>query len=785
MNTTSLFAPVTPPVMSPTPRFPLTRCVGVSALAVLISACGGGGNELVSATASALNSSVPPNVPAGVFTPTPGSNGASTSPVAPAPAPSDTTPPVQFTPGGGATVGIGAKITDIQLQNTGAAQTDVPFTFGQVVAEGAMRPSDGLVAKLADGSTVGLQADVKATHADGSVRHVVISGVLPALAAGQSQTLELFKTERVDTNTATPQLLLDKGLSSKITITVDNVKYSATLTEAMADPARLTWLAGKVANEWIASAPLKDSTGVHHPALTARFAVRWYQGLEKQARVDAIVENTKTFVSGRNVTYDVDVNLGGRSVYAKTGLTHYQHSRWHKSAWWNPITEPALNIRHNTAYLIATKAVPNYDQSIIPSEKVLTKFGNQLNETNVGPMTIGPANKSMHTSGGRGDIGPLPSWTVMHLLSMDKRAWDVMMAGADGSGTWSIHYRDENTGQPIRTDNEINKSISLHGNMAKQGPLPVPRCAADSTCATPNASDTAHQPSLVYMPYVLTGDYYYLEELQFWAARNPLATAPGNHDGKGLIRWQQVRGQAWSLRTLGHTAYITPDTHPLKDYFTKQLDHNLAFYHQTYVVGNPNQLGVYDGSGAGASQVDGSAPWQDDYLTWSFGYLAELGFTKATPILQWKAKYAVGRMTAPGFCWISGADYYLNFRASPTTPLYATFAELYFANFGGATIKNDSRKSIQNPDGSRYIDQPCGSQAQADWLTAANGRKWTLGQMMGYASSTLGYPSNMQPALAVAATSGIPEAARAWEVFINRTVKPDYTTAPQFAIVPR
>jgi hypothetical protein len=161
--------------------------------------------------------------------------------------------------------------------------------------------------------------------------------------------------------------------------------------------------------------------------------------------------------------------------------------------------------------------------------------------------------------------------------------------------------------------------------------------------------------------------------------------------------------------------------------------------------------------------VDGSAPWQDDYLTWSFGYLAELGFEKAAPILQWKAKYPVGRMTAPGYCWISGADYYLNFRDSQTTPIYATFAELYAANFGGVTIKDDARKAIQNPDGSRFIDQPCASQAQADWMTAATGRKWPLGQMLGYAGSTLGYPSNMQPALAVATASSIPNAARAWE----------------------
>jgi hypothetical protein len=43
----------------------------------------------------------------------------------------------------------------------------------------------------------------------------------------------------------------------------------------------------------------------------------------------------------------------------------------------------------------------------------------------------------------------------------------------------------------------------------------------------------------------------------------------------------------------------------------------------------------------------------------------------------------------------------------------------------------------------------------------------------------------MQPALAVAATSGIPNAQAAWNIFIKRSVKPDYSSEPEWAIVPR
>ena len=734
----------------------------------LLAGCGGGeATEELSAGSSTMATVVTRPVPLPI------------TPVIATPLPSNSAPAIV----------AGAPITDIRIQNTGAAQTNVPFTFGQIIAEGEMASTEGLTGRLADGTLIRLQADIKATHANGSVRHVIVSGVLPSLAAGETQTMMLLKSTALEKSIVTLSQLASSGLDSKVTITLDNVQYTALLADALAAANPVHWLSGMVANEWIMAAPLKNAAGVAHPLLTARFDVRWYSSLPKKAHVSVSVENDKTFTPGaRNLTYDVKIDVGGRTVYTKAALTHYHHSRWRQTAWWDAATAPAVHLQHNTAYLIASKAVSNYDQSLIPSEKELASYATQHSDANSGPMNIGLLNPYMPSTGGRNDIGPLPGFSVMYLLSQDKRAKDVMMSVAEGSGSWSVHMRDEKTGYPVRTDNEANKLISTHMNLANRAPLPVPRCANNdnSLCKTPYSHDEAHQPSMAYLPYLVTGDYYFLEELHFWAATNPLATDPGNSGmGQGLVRWQQVRGQAWSLRTLGHAAYITPDKHPLKAYFTKQLDNNLNYYHATFVVANPNQLGAYDGSGERAFRVTASAPWQDDYLTWSFGYLNELGFTKALPILQWKGKYAVGRMTAPGFCWIQAAAFGINFRDNMDTPLYTTFEQMYRANFGGAAILNDNRVSITDPLGKLYIDQPCASQAQADWLTRADRRTWAAGRMFGYADSTLGYPSNMQPALAVVATTDIPNASQAWTTFIGRSVKPNYSAAPQFAIIPR
>lgn len=667
-------------------------------------------------------------------------------------------------------------ITDVTIKNIGAAQANVPFTFGQVFAVGDLKAGEAVTGALASGVAVPLQFDVKASHADGSVRHAIISGVLAKAAADEAIKLQLVKASAQPSTAAFTTSKTDASVVLKIA----GVAYSASLADATKS---LSWLGGSIANEAIYDAPLKDAQGVAHPRLTARFGIRSY--VSGQARVEVVIENTKTWVAASNETYDVDVTVNGRLVYSKTALTHYSHARW-RNVVCTDMRE--MRIILNTAYLISTKAVSNYDQSIKVSESALAAVEAQVASVSTGPMTIGVVNPAMGSTGGRPDIGPLPGWTVMYLLSADERARKAMTVNAEGSGTWSTHYRDETTGYPIRVDNEKNKLLSFHYNMSSSGPLPVPRCVNNDwdLAHNPNAADDSHQPSLVYFPYLISGDYYYLEELHFWAATNPFGTAAGaSGEGLGLVRWTQLRGQAWSMRTLGHAAYITPDDHYMKPYFSKMLENNLDYYQKTFLSPDANVMGAYDGTGFEAYVTDGYSPWQDDFFTWSFGYLSELGFEKADPILKWKARYPIGRMTAPGFCWIQASKYFYNYSAGAGQPKYKTFAELYEGNFKEDNIRDDNSGIIKHPQGLKYNDQPCGSEEQANWFKAAGIPWMNKGRMVGYADSTEGYPAILQTSLAVASTSGVENGEKAWALFDSRSAKPDYRKAPQWAIIPR
>jgi hypothetical protein len=732
--------------MKPQLNLHFSRIVSILLCGTVLAACGGGTSEQ-SANASSgprllsvAPTAIPPIAPLG----TPGTS---------------TTPP-----------GAVSAITDVRIENTDAvtAQTRLPFSFGQVFAVGDLKPGDVLGGRFDDGSTIPLQVDVKATNPDGSVRHAIISGVVPTMAAGAVRTMKLVNTNPIATiNPATTASLLSAGFTAAVHVNLGGVDYAASADQLLAAGSAAKWLNGPIANEWEVSMPLTTAAGVQHPHLSARFAIRYYEPARK-ARVDITVENDWAYEPApQNFTYDAQVMVGGKTVYTKAGLNHLNHARWRKLFWWNT-AEPAINLKHNTAYLIASRALPNYDQTISVPEASLAALKTKWTGAITEPMAVGMANPYMPSTGGRDDIGLLPGWAAQYLLSMDKRAREVTLGTADLSGSWSSHYRDKNTDRPVSLADYPYMTI-LGRSTDTQNPVTkkyeaFPACAGASLCDTPNTHDSSHQPALAYLPYMLTGDYYYLEELEFWAMWNAFSSNPGYRQAaKGLFQPDQVRGQAWSLRTAAEAAFIVPDQDSLKQTFVNIVSNNLDWYNTNYTNNSAATLGALThGYAMAYNGGTGLAPWQDDFFTSAVGHAAELGFTKANALLAWKAQFPIQRMIGAGACWIDGSIYAMTVRDTATSPFYATIGQAYAASHTpliGALA--------------------CASTEMA----AALGLK--LGEMTGYSDTPTGYPSNMQPALAYSADTGGADGQRAWSVFMGRSVKPNYSSAPQFAIVPR
>lgn len=458
---------------------------------------------------------------------------------------------------------------------------------------------------------------------------------------------------------------------------------------------------------------------------------------------------------------------------------HYPGTRWKKTFWWG--AAPAVHVAHNKDYLIATKAVPNYAPELTGSTSTIaSRLSEMLANEDIGREGITKA--YMGDPGYAPGIGILPEWAAMHVVNQGKDTKYVLLKQADLQGSWPAHTRDYNTDRPI--DFEQWPYATYLGTSAdSRNPATglnekLPVYTIPSQIPTnKNAPDTAHHPDFCFLPYMITGDHYYMEGLLFYNRFTCLdKNAHATYRGARKCLWWggQTRAAAWSMRTAVHALYIMPSAHPLRGDVAYSIAQNVLWADANYVdPAGPqhNMFGhvgglIYTQNGQGNT---GNAPWQEDFLTSACGRAIETGLTEFTPLLNYKSKQVKGRLTSgAAFCWQAGASYSLRYRDTSVSPQYTSWNEVYLNSLSAAVTS-----------------QVCGTQGMADALTVETGRTIQINAMTGYNDLISGFPACMQPAVAYGATYNMPSGDDAWLVFNARTQKPDYNLGPQFAIVPR
>jgi len=645
------------------------------------------------------------------------------------------------------------EFTSVAIESRSPSpQTNVPITFGHIFRPGDVPAGTSVNAALSIGTPVPLQVDAKATHADGSLRHAVLTVHLGSLPGNGSAVLRLAEGPGLGGTAVTTAGVLATGYDTTVTVTLSGTAYTASARAAML-AGTTTWLSGALVGEWIAKSPLRTAGGTAHPHLMAYFHVRAYAGTPiTRVRTDVVIENNWTLVaSPDDFLYDVAIAVPGAPTYTRSALRHWSHARWHRRVWWG--AEARVYAKLDNEYLQSTRAIPNYED-VTPTGAYLDGV---LRE--VAPMDNGDHSDHMGDTGFQQGIGPLPLWDALYAVSGDVRAFDYMLANADGGGAYGAHFRDEVTGLPVSIDRFPNSSLAE----PQFSTPPIPESSANTY-----QHDVSHQPSIGYTAYLATGDYFYLEEMQFWSAHNLIATnhVYRNH-ADGWWYTGSLRGQAWSYRSLAQAAYLTPDAHPMKAYFIDKLTRNIAHDHALYVSpGGPhrNNLGAMYFAGGNENYS-----FFDYFMSWTVQYVHDLGFTAITPLRDYKLKFPIGLMGtgAGGYCFQLASLY--TWKAGPggSDKYYPDFRTMYEATAPGASAV------------------ACGSQAMANYLTANYGQAIPLNGMLNGQNETGYYFSNLQAALAAAADSGLPGGVLAWQRSQLSGVHPDYRNAPIWALQPR
>ncbi|MGB7757402.1 MAG: hypothetical protein WBL23_15210 [Salinisphaera sp.] len=667
-------------------------------------------------------------------------------------------------------------------------QGSAPITFGQPFRDGDVPKGDVLEVHAGD-RDLPTQTDVKARNADGSIRHALITVSAPC-GINRSESLMLTATP-AGTNGSPLTLddVLSSGFDDEARFVSEDGQRHLSARELLQEVANdggceqtkvycQQWMRGPLASEWIVGAPPESSHGGADPHLMVFFAIRAYgPSPVKTVRVDTIVENSWSYADNpHNLHYSAAISVPGAPAFDVEHVTHYQHARWHHVLWFGQYHSPHWFAALNGRYLQDTAAIPSY-QPIALSNDMLSQV-----RQNCAPMDHCDVMPRMEATGAQPQIGPLPQWSTAYIVNPnDYRAYRWMLADSDALGAYSTHFRDQGddaralslTAHPCATTlraGEISRCpVAPHADDR------LPACKAD--CALPLEAEAAHHGAPAYIAYAVTGDWYYEQELNLWANWLLVLQNP-EYRGfrKGLVYTQQVRSQAWDLRTLGDAAYLLPDDAPLKSYFNRVVANNIEWYNKRY-ADNPkaNALGL-NNSGmsvvyplSGPNHDTSMSPWQLSFFTWATGNLYDLGFAGAGRMRDYFGQFQLGTLNTKGFCPELASNYTLRVRDSAHSAFYTDFATVYRKTFPELLSAGCDPKRLNAAlKKDHHIDD----------------YNYPPGTMVAFPDSDTGFVANFQIGLAAAVASAGDKGRHSWHWFMTRPVRPDYRHAPQFAVVP-
>lgn len=550
----------------------------------------------------------------------------------------------------------GSQIVGLNLQNpTGSSLVSQPARFGQTLLAGTLSGTSGISATV-NGASAPAQIDVKTKHTDGSVKFGVVTVMAPAVSANSANPTMLSaatKSSSVISLSTMPNysLVVDMTMSDGKKYSFDAAKL---LTDALTAGKVSYWRQGHVVTEGRIEVPVVSS-------MRLVFDISKYQ--DGTYSTDVHFNNDAAMTaSGDTLTYGATITQNGKVAYQVSNLAHHQYQTWHTVVYSG--ATPAINPQLDIPYLLKTKSILNFNTT----HGVATDAISAVTYTPLGEAGI---ETYMPMTGGRGDIGPITNVNADWLLTQDAKAAKSALAQADGAGSIPWHYFDPTTSDYISLDKHPKLWADSRGNPK------LTQFTKDSVWSI----DTSHQPNLSFIPYILTGNRYHLDQINAQATFSIFNSWPYyRKDGLGLMLngGDQTRGQAWSFRQVTDAVWANPDNTITKSYWRKVEDNNLQFLLDARSARETEQGEAY-GYAAGANYETYIAPWQQEFYFGAVALSAQRGNTKAKEVAGWMSNFIVDRfnkLREP----LSSVNYRFNHR-----------------NAAGAIVKTWSGLSDQNP----------------------------------------------------------------------------------------
>jgi hypothetical protein len=402
------------------------------------------------------------------------------------------------------------------------------------------------------------------------------------------------------------------------------------------------------------------AAGVPHPFIRVNFDVRVYNS-DGKARVDVSVENVLDKAGARTLTYDADhrqrhsrLQPGSRGAFLSDSLAE-------------DVRGGALPF----GTIVPDMTPFNLSRALPPYLGVVNDRIDVMGGPNYAILQTGALAEDMSAHGGRDALAPYPDWAARYLVHKRPEELAFLLANGDLSGSWPIHVREDDASLtpgvgPGRFVSVTERSgIWLDERAESQGvdfvkgtPLAMKEytdvCVAHAppnlaeTCRRPAPGqsrlipDNAHQPSLAYVPYQITGDRYYADEIAFWANYSMLRTYNGDglRGSTGILANNEVRGFGWTLRNIADAAAYHPDA-AVRAYFQEKVANNLKWL-DDYVLKQGSIDGVPVLWTGYRPEVAYISLWEQTYLAFGIdranrhGFIGGLTHRDAIAKLQYK-----------------------------------------------------------------------------------------------------------------------------------------------------
>ncbi len=554
-------------------------------------------------------------------------------------------------------------------------------TFGQPFLKGKVPATSGLLAVIG-GVSFPVQMDIKTKYPDNTVKFAVLTVQHPVIPAN-SQTNVRLKTDALATGEIN---LLDlTGYSMRVGVAIQrrsnfqiDVKERM-LSELSANRASY-WLRGPLASQARVQVPLVGS-------MRLVFDVTKYA--DGSYVTDAQFNNDIAMsADGGRLDYTAQVTHG--AVSQTFSLSHPQYMQWHRVYYSNG--RPGVNIQHDPTYMIQSGAVLPYNVGAGVTKTILDGYATRLSTGDwTAPFAINNVAQYMPGTGGRPDIGSTTEFNGTWIATQSEIARDIALYQADTAAAVPWHYFDiannvwlNTTHYPrLWTDGRGGQGVPRDSN---SGGL-VQQVEASPLGWSP---DSAHQPDLSFVPYLMTGGRYYLDQVTAQASANIMGYWP-SVDARlrggiktNLIYGNQLRGAAWGLRHVAQVANFGVDGSIETAYYKKVLKENLDYVISEIPAMQAEQGQVYGylalGSYGGNPTRYGpnTPPWQQDFMIQALAMMALGGSTEAKTILRWMSNFRIGTFVneASGFNPRNAITYLIGTTGVSGAPVYKTWSDL-------------------------------------------------------------------------------------------------------------